>query len=69
MARYMPDRDDRGRFMSDDDYDHRDRGYGRYERDRDDQGRFVSDDDHRRGYSRAERRDDDDRDDRGRRYR
>jgi hypothetical protein len=41
MARRdMPERDDRGRFMSDD--DDRDYGRGRYSRGRDDEGRFTS---------------------------
>ena len=74
MARYSNDRDrdDRGRFMSDDD-DYRRGGYGSG-RDRDERGRFMSDDDDRgrgrggwfgdsEGHSRAARSrfDDDDR--------
>ena len=68
MPRYsdMPDRDDRGRFVSDD--DHRGgRSYGggrgyddRSGRERDDRGRFVSDDD-RRGSRASSRYDDDER--------
>lgn len=55
----MPERDDRGRFVSDDDYGGRGRSSGRYDddRERDSRGRFMSDDD--RGRSRS--RDDDDR--------
>ncbi len=55
----MPDRDDRGRFVGDDDRGYSSRGSGR---DRDEQGRFTSDDD--RGYrSRSAGRE---RDDQGR---
>ena len=59
MARYMPDRDQYGRFVSDDD-----RGRGRY-RDDDDRHRSMASryDDDRRSSSR--RYDDDDRYDRG----
>ena len=67
MPRYsdMPQRDERGRFMSDDD-DRGGRSYGRggYDdrsgRDRDERGRFTGDDDHRGGRA-FSRQDDDDR--------
>lgn len=48
MARYYDDRDEQGRFTSDDDRRYQSRGQGNY-RERDEQGRFVSDDE--RGYS------------------
>ncbi|SEH68081.1 hypothetical protein [Paracoccus alkenifer] len=58
----MPDRDEYGRFVSDDDRGGRGRSSGRYDndRERDSRGRFVSDDDHRGGRSRSSSRDDDD---------
>lgn len=54
MARYSNDRDrdDRGRFMSDDD-DYRRGGNGGSGRDRDDRGRFMSDDRDDRGNGRG----------------
>ena len=56
-----PDRDEYGRFVSDDDRGGRGRSSGRYDndRDRDSRGRFMSDDD-RGGRSRSSSRDDDD---------
>jgi len=67
----MPERDERGRFVSDDDYGGRGRGSSRYDddRERDSRGRFMSDrdDDRRYGrdrdgdYGRHSRREDDDR--------
>ena len=64
------DRDDRGRFMSDDDDRGRSYGYssrGRGDQDRDERGRFMSDDDRDRDYRSRGR--DYDEDDRGGRYR
>jgi hypothetical protein len=57
----MPDRDEYGRFVSDDDRGGRGRSSGRDsdDRERDSRGRFMSDDD-RGGRSRSSRRDDDD---------
>ena len=56
----MPERDEYGRFVSDDDRAGRGRGSARADdRDRDSRGRFVSDDD-RGGRGRMSRRDDDD---------
>ena len=64
----MPERDDRGRFVSDDDYGGRGGSGGRGrdddDRDRDSRGRFTSDrdDDRYSSRGRSSRRDDDDRD-------
>ncbi len=51
-----PERDDRGRFVSDHDYGGRGRSSGRYDddRDRDSRGRFTSDRDDDRGRSRSD---------------
>ncbi len=50
----IPERDDRGRFMSDDDNDHRSaRRSSPSDRDRDENGRFTSDDNDRGGYRRS----------------